>query len=349
MHHGEDDQGGNPHAHLQLVTRKVDGDGFGQKERSLDSKTFLKWVRDGWAELANGALGKAGSSARIDPRSLKAQGIEREPQTHLGLRRSPRQRGRERNPSLEPSKLIIGDHERSSRHGHRNLNPDHARSESRNMASTYEELVEAQREIDELTNRKPQSADESRERDQRRATLEAKRDQLVRTLDRGELEQGRGIGEDEQKRLLAAWDRENRPVPDQDGRPVDPRAQNARSDRDRSSRESSRTDWTRLSPEERREEIRHRTRLDELKAEMAEIDAEFDLVRSARRPDDWKDSRLQTLTEKREALVHERSTLIGRDVQAGQAEQARRGNQREAVDDLRAGDMDRRPGPDDLR
>ena len=120
------------------------------------------------------------------------------------------------------------------------------------MASTYEELVEAQREIDELTNRKPQSADESRERDQRRATLEAKRDQLVRTLDRGELEQGRGIGEDEQKRLLAAWDRENRPVPDQDGRPVDPRAQNARSDRDRSSRESSRTDWTRLSPEERR-------------------------------------------------------------------------------------------------
>ena len=179
--------------------------------------------------------------------------------------------------------------------------------------------------------------------------MEAKRDQLVRTLDRGELEQGRGIGEDEQKRLLAAWDRENRPVPDQDGRPVDPRAQNARSDRDRSSRESSRTDWTRLSPEERREEIRHRTRLDELKAEMAEIDAEFDLVRSARRPDDWKDSRLQTLTEKREALVHERSTLIGRDVQAGQAEQARRGNQREAVDDLRAGDMDRRPGPDDLR
>jgi hypothetical protein len=46
-------------------------------------------IRERWEVMANAALQKAGVDARIDRRSLEAQGIEREPTIHVGPRAQP--------------------------------------------------------------------------------------------------------------------------------------------------------------------------------------------------------------------------------------------------------------------
>ncbi|EDX82412.1 MobA/MobL family [Synechococcus sp. PCC 7335] len=74
----------NPHAHIMLTMRSVDKDGFGKKQREWNRRDAVKDHRAHWAEYANRALERAGHDARIDHRSLKEQGVEREPQIHLG-------------------------------------------------------------------------------------------------------------------------------------------------------------------------------------------------------------------------------------------------------------------------
>ena len=76
----------NPHAHIMLTMRSVDADGFGKKRREWNKRRLLERQRKAWEEYANRALERAGSDERIDHRSLKEQGIEREPQIHLGAK-----------------------------------------------------------------------------------------------------------------------------------------------------------------------------------------------------------------------------------------------------------------------
>ena len=76
----------NPHAHIMLTMRGVDDDGFGKKRREWNQREAVKDYREHWAEYANRALEQAGYDERIDHRSLKEQGIEREPQIHLGAK-----------------------------------------------------------------------------------------------------------------------------------------------------------------------------------------------------------------------------------------------------------------------
>jgi ATP-dependent exoDNAse (exonuclease V) alpha subunit len=85
----------NFHAHLLTSTREIHSTGFGAKtaleisdqqrlERGMNP--FLQELLDTrarWAERANDALGAAKIAARIDHRSLAAQGIDREPALHL--------------------------------------------------------------------------------------------------------------------------------------------------------------------------------------------------------------------------------------------------------------------------
>lgn len=78
----------NHHAHILCTTRRLGPSGFGDKTRELDDRAtgaaeVTRW-RERWAELTNAALAKAGHEARIDHRTLKAQGIDREPTEHLG-------------------------------------------------------------------------------------------------------------------------------------------------------------------------------------------------------------------------------------------------------------------------
>ena len=76
----------NPHAHIMLTMRPVNEEGFGKKERKWNKRDAVREYRADWAEYANLALERAGLDARIDHRSLKEQGIEREPQIHLGAK-----------------------------------------------------------------------------------------------------------------------------------------------------------------------------------------------------------------------------------------------------------------------
>lgn len=86
---------GNPHAHVMLTTRNVDGSGFTTKNRDWNDKKLLQSWREQWAEHANAALEQAGHAERIDHRTLAAQGItDREPTVHLGpARHAMKRRG----------------------------------------------------------------------------------------------------------------------------------------------------------------------------------------------------------------------------------------------------------------
>ena len=87
----------NYHAHLLTTTREVTATGLGAKSAAEITNSLraarglpqpwqdFREVRQRWADMANEALQAIGSLARIDARSLAAQGIERRPTTHLGL------------------------------------------------------------------------------------------------------------------------------------------------------------------------------------------------------------------------------------------------------------------------
>ena len=74
----------NPHVHLLLSTRVAGPGGFGGKLRVADSPRFVHEARARWAEIANAALGKAGSAVTIDERSHASRGVEEEPGRHRG-------------------------------------------------------------------------------------------------------------------------------------------------------------------------------------------------------------------------------------------------------------------------
>ena len=73
-----------PHAHVMLTMRAVDGNGFGQKVRDWNRTEMVERWRERWAEIANERLAELDIDARIDHRSLEAQGIALEPQSQIG-------------------------------------------------------------------------------------------------------------------------------------------------------------------------------------------------------------------------------------------------------------------------
>jgi hypothetical protein len=77
----------NHHAHIMRTTRKV-AEGLGAKldteKAGRNRAADLEAVRARWAELTNERLREYGIEATVDHRSLKAQGIDREPTQHLG-------------------------------------------------------------------------------------------------------------------------------------------------------------------------------------------------------------------------------------------------------------------------
>lgn len=79
-----DDENGNPHAHIMLTMRELEGDGFGKKNRDWNDKKALERWRKGWEKCANEALKDAGFDIRIDSRSYAEQGLDIEPTKHEG-------------------------------------------------------------------------------------------------------------------------------------------------------------------------------------------------------------------------------------------------------------------------
>jgi len=83
------------HAHLLMTTREVTPKGLGtrtildlsgteRRARGLGpSKDDLLWIRQRWADLTNQALADAGLSQRVDHRSYRLQGLDRDPAVAL--------------------------------------------------------------------------------------------------------------------------------------------------------------------------------------------------------------------------------------------------------------------------
>lgn len=73
-----------PHAHVMLTMREVGEDGFDKKVRDWNRTELLERWRERWAEHVNQRLAELDIDARIDHRSLEAQGIGLEPQNKIG-------------------------------------------------------------------------------------------------------------------------------------------------------------------------------------------------------------------------------------------------------------------------
>jgi ATP-dependent exoDNAse (exonuclease V) alpha subunit len=100
---GKEGDNRNHHAHILLSTRRLGPEGFTEKTRELDDQKtgpqiVTQW-RERFASLQNERLREAGIEARVDHRTLEAQGIDREPTRHLG----PAATGYERRTG-EPSR-----------------------------------------------------------------------------------------------------------------------------------------------------------------------------------------------------------------------------------------------------
>lgn len=74
----------NPHAHILLTTREIHEAGFGLKNREWNKRELVFELRRAWQDIANTHLYLADHDTRIDCQSLKARGLDIEPNVHLG-------------------------------------------------------------------------------------------------------------------------------------------------------------------------------------------------------------------------------------------------------------------------
>jgi Ti-type conjugative transfer relaxase TraA len=89
-----------PHAHVMLTMREVGEDGFGAKVRDWNKTELVQVWREHWADHVNERLASLDIDARIDHRSLEAQGIDLEPQNKIGPAASRMERD-----GLEPERI----------------------------------------------------------------------------------------------------------------------------------------------------------------------------------------------------------------------------------------------------
>ena len=85
----------NPHVHIAIHDRDIDtgkrvlrlSDNARDREKArLPGPKAVDWLRERWEIAGNRALEQAGQTVRIDRRTLKEQGIDREPTIHEGPR-----------------------------------------------------------------------------------------------------------------------------------------------------------------------------------------------------------------------------------------------------------------------
>ncbi len=74
----------NPHVHILVPIRVAETEGFGDRVKAIEARKTVHELRIAWATYCNRYLENAGIRERIDHRSLKEQGIEREPQINIG-------------------------------------------------------------------------------------------------------------------------------------------------------------------------------------------------------------------------------------------------------------------------
>lgn len=102
---------GNPHAHVFIRDRDIDtgrrvlrlSDSSRDRQKAGLEPKAVDWVRERWEHACNAALAQAGHEARIDRRTLAAQGLDREATIHIG----PRAQHIENNVQRPASKIRV--------------------------------------------------------------------------------------------------------------------------------------------------------------------------------------------------------------------------------------------------
>lgn len=103
----------NIHAHILVSVRGVNSNGWEKKkDRESNDRNFLKEVRKSWADICNKKFEELGIDERIDHRTLEEQGIDREPQQHMGvvataMQRKGKQTRRKKYKSEQEEEIII--------------------------------------------------------------------------------------------------------------------------------------------------------------------------------------------------------------------------------------------------
>lgn len=134
--HGDDR---NHHAHILFTTREMTPEGLGKKTRILDDRKSgpqeVKKLRELAADIINEHLAAANADIRVDHRSFKERGIEREPNTHLGPAATEMERRGEQSER--------GDLNRDAAQGNRETEQNQTLLAERD---TLDKAIEAERE-----------------------------------------------------------------------------------------------------------------------------------------------------------------------------------------------------------
>jgi ATP-dependent exoDNAse (exonuclease V) alpha subunit len=194
----------NHHAHILITTRQISAQGLGNKTdleqedkalRALKKDTGrqqIETLRAAWAAQCNLALQRAGSHERVSHKSLKAQGIEREPTSHLGPVATAMERRGERSErgtlnlpqgnQTEREELAALEQQQSGMNAARNRAHQWRQEQVRAAA-------EAQRRAELERERQQEEQDRERQRQERAQKLEAERKAREEPRERG-----RGMG-----------------------------------------------------------------------------------------------------------------------------------------------------------
>ena len=196
----------NHHAHILITTRQISAQGLGNKtdleqedkalraQKKNTGRQQIETLRAAWAAQCNLALQRAGSHERVSHKSLKAQGIEREPTSHLGPVATAMERRGERSErgnlnlpqgnQAEREELAALEQQQSGMNAARNRAHQWQQEQARAAA-------EAQRRAELERDRQRQQEEQERERQRQERTqkLEAER-----KVQKGPRERGRSMG-----------------------------------------------------------------------------------------------------------------------------------------------------------
>lgn len=124
----ENPERNNPHVHILVPTRPLDHEGFCRhKDRSHDSRRALLIWREQWAAEQNRAYERNGLDIRVDHRSLKEQGLEREPVPYLHRADWQKEQRGERTEAGERRREIV----RRNKEREQNRQMERAREQER--------------------------------------------------------------------------------------------------------------------------------------------------------------------------------------------------------------------------
>ena len=131
--------------------REIGPEGFGPKVREWNSREQLESWREAWERTQNRYLERHGHEARVDRRTLEAQGIDREPTTHLG----PHAHAMEQRKGIETDRGSIGRESFTAAQETAKL--------KRELASIEKQIATAEREAARSQPREPRGG-ENRQR-----------------------------------------------------------------------------------------------------------------------------------------------------------------------------------------